>query len=88
MGARRRPSGNSELIAATGRDNSYATHDIADADKVVKLPPELADQPFPGEPLGCAFNIFRRADIQASQTVAIVGIGFSCASIVPCCRPM
>lgn len=26
MGARRRPSGNSELIAATGRDNSYATH--------------------------------------------------------------
>lgn len=56
--------------------NSYATHDIADADKVVKLPPELADQPFPGEPLGCAFNIFRRADIQAGQTVAIVGIGF------------
>jgi threonine dehydrogenase-like Zn-dependent dehydrogenase len=43
---------------------------------VVKLPPELADQPFPGEPLGCAFNIFRRADIHAGQTVAIVGIGF------------
>ena len=56
--------------------NSYASHDIADADKVVKLPPELADQPFPGEPLGCAFNIFRRADIHAGQTVAIVGIGF------------
>ena len=56
--------------------NSYASHDLADADKVVKLPPELAGQPFPGEPLGCAFNIFRRADIQAGQTVAIVGIGF------------
>ena len=56
--------------------NSYASHDIADADKVVKLPPELDGQPFPGEPLGCAFNIFRRADIQAGQTVAIVGIGF------------
>ena len=56
--------------------NSYATHDIADADKVVKLPDELADQPFPGEPLGCAFNIFHRADIRAGQTVAIVGIGF------------
>jgi threonine dehydrogenase-like Zn-dependent dehydrogenase len=56
--------------------NSYASHDIADADKVVKLPPELADQPFPGEPLGCAFNIFKRADIHAGQTVAIVGIGF------------
>ena len=56
--------------------HSYADFDIADADKVVKLPPELAGQPFPGEPLGCAFNIFRRADIRAGQTVAIVGIGF------------
>jgi threonine dehydrogenase-like Zn-dependent dehydrogenase len=36
----------------------------------------LDGQPFPGEPLGCAFNIFRRSDIQAGQTVAIVGIGF------------
>jgi threonine dehydrogenase-like Zn-dependent dehydrogenase len=56
--------------------HSYASHDLADADKLVKLPPELAGQPFPGEPLGCAFNIFRRADIRAGQTVAIVGIGF------------
>lgn len=56
--------------------HSYASHDLADADKVVKLPDELADQPFPGEPLGCAFNIFKRADIQTGQTVAIVGIGF------------
>jgi threonine dehydrogenase-like Zn-dependent dehydrogenase len=55
---------------------SYAEYDIADADAVVKLPPVLANAPFPGEPLGCAFNIFRRADIQAGQTVAIVGIGF------------
>lgn len=56
--------------------NSYATHDIAAADAVAKLPPELAAVPFPGEPLGCAFNIFERADIRAGQTVAIVGIGF------------
>jgi threonine dehydrogenase-like Zn-dependent dehydrogenase len=55
---------------------SYADYDIAEADAVVKLPPELAGQPFPGEPLGCAFNIFRRSDIQPGQTVAIVGIGF------------
>ena len=32
--------------------------------------------PFPGEPLGCAINIFRRSGIEAGQTVAIVGIGF------------
>jgi threonine dehydrogenase-like Zn-dependent dehydrogenase len=55
---------------------SYAQYDIADADAVVKLPDALAGQPFPGEPLGCAFNIFRRSDIRAGQTVAIVGIGF------------
>lgn len=56
--------------------HSYATHDIADAGAVVKLPPELDGVPFPGEPLGCAMNIFKRADISAGQTVAIVGIGF------------
>lgn len=55
---------------------SYAQYDIADAEAVVPLPPALAGQPFPGEPLGCAFNIFRRSDIHAGQTVAIVGIGF------------
>jgi threonine dehydrogenase-like Zn-dependent dehydrogenase len=30
----------------------------------------------PGEPLGCACNIFKRSQIEAGQTVAIVGIGF------------
>jgi len=61
---------------ATLSERSYAQHDVADADAVVRLPPELAGLPFPGEPLGCAMNIFRRARIEAGQTVAIVGIGF------------
>mgnify|MGYP001317667021 CR=1 FL=1 len=56
--------------------HSYASHDVAEADAVVKLPPELDAMPFPGEPLGCAMNIFRRCAIGAGQTVAIVGIGF------------
>ncbi len=56
--------------------NSYAEYDVADASATVKLPASLDGQPFPGEPLGCAMNIFRRSDIQAGQTVAIVGIGF------------
>jgi threonine dehydrogenase-like Zn-dependent dehydrogenase len=43
---------------------------------VVRLPDALAGQPFPGEPLGCAMNIFRRSEIAPGQTVAIVGIGF------------
>ena len=55
---------------------SYAQYDVADADAVVRLPDALAGKPFPGEPLGCAMNIFRRSDIEAGQTVAIVGIGF------------
>ena len=55
---------------------SYGEYDIAEQDAVVKLPESLAGKPFPGEPLGCAMNIFRRSDIKAGQTVAIVGIGF------------
>ena len=55
---------------------AYAEFDLADAAAAVKLPESLSGQPFPGEPLGCAMNIFRRADIQPGQTVAIVGIGF------------
>ena len=55
---------------------SFAEYDLVEAAAAVKLPPELAGKPFPGEPLGCAMNIFRRSDIRAGQTVAIVGIGF------------
>jgi threonine dehydrogenase-like Zn-dependent dehydrogenase len=55
---------------------SYAEWDIADANAVVSLPGALANQPFPGEPLGCAMNILRRSAIEPGQTVAIVGIGF------------
>jgi threonine dehydrogenase-like Zn-dependent dehydrogenase len=56
--------------------HAYAEYDVAAADQVVRLPDSLADVPFPGEPLGCAMNIFRRSRIEAGQTVAIVGIGF------------
>lgn len=55
---------------------SFADYDVAKADMVVKLPDSLSGKPFAGEPLGCAFNIFRRSDIRLGQTVAIIGIGF------------
>lgn len=55
---------------------AFARYDVAQAADVALLPAALAGQPFPGEPLGCAMNIFRRSDIRAGQTVAIVGIGF------------
>ena len=58
-------------------NRGYAEFDVADADNVVRLPPALGqDEPFPGEPLGCAVNIFRRSDIGKDDTVAIVGVGF------------
>jgi len=62
--------------------NAYAEYDLAEADSLVKIPETLAGIPFPGEPLGCAINIFKRADIQAGQTVAIIGIGFLGALLV------
>ena len=56
--------------------HSFADYDLAKAEMVIRLPEALADRPFPGEPIACAFNIFRRSDIRAEQTVAIIGIGF------------
>ena len=55
---------------------SFAEYDIVPADMIVRLPDSLAGTPFPGEPIACAFNIFRRSDLSAGQTEAIVGIGF------------
>ncbi len=57
-------------------DHAYAEYDIAPEDRVVLIPRDFADQPFPGEPLGCAINIFRRCGIEPGMNVAIIGIGF------------
>jgi threonine dehydrogenase-like Zn-dependent dehydrogenase len=56
--------------------NAFAEYDIATADSVVALPPSLAGKPFPGEALGCAMNVFRRSNVAAGESVAVVGIGF------------
>jgi threonine dehydrogenase-like Zn-dependent dehydrogenase len=61
---------------ATLSHRSYAEFDLSDPGALVRLPRELDGQSFPGEPLGCAINIFRRSDVRAGQTVAIVGIGY------------
>jgi 2-desacetyl-2-hydroxyethyl bacteriochlorophyllide A dehydrogenase len=64
---------------------AFAQYDIASCEQAVRLPPALDGQAVPGEPLGCALNIFRRSDIQAGQTVAIVGIGFLGAMLTDLC---
>jgi threonine dehydrogenase-like Zn-dependent dehydrogenase len=56
--------------------SAYADYDLVAQDALVPLPAAFDAQPFPGEPLGCAMNIFRRGDIRAGQTVAVVGVGF------------
>ena len=56
--------------------HAYAEYDRAGQSAVVKLPDALHNTPLPGEPLGCAMNIFGRSEIKSGQTVAIVGIGF------------
>jgi threonine dehydrogenase-like Zn-dependent dehydrogenase len=64
---------------------AYAQYDIAPAESAVRLPSKLDGQPVPAEPLGCAINIFRRSDVRAGQTVAIVGIGFLGALLTELC---
>lgn len=61
---------------ATLGDRAYAARQRTAADQVVPLPEELAGRPFPGEPLGCAMNIFERSGIGPGDRVAIVGVGF------------
>lgn len=61
---------------ATLSNSAYAEYDVVSMNSAVVLPLALHGKPFPGEPLGCAMNIFRRSDIQPGQTVAIIGIGF------------
>lgn len=62
--------------------HAFAEYDLADAGAVVELPTELDGQPFPGEALGCAMNVFKRSDVHAWQTVAVVGVGFMGALLV------
>jgi threonine dehydrogenase-like Zn-dependent dehydrogenase len=64
-----------DRVCALG-DSAFAEYGTAAATSVVRIPPELAGLPVPGEALGCAMNVFRRSSIGAGQTVAIIGVGF------------
>src|SRR3954468_2996749 len=70
-----------DRVAALSQ-HAYAEYDTATEDSVVVLPDALMDTPFPAEPLGCAINIYRRSEIKAGQTVAIVGVGFLGALLI------
>lgn len=55
---------------------SFAEYDVVEADRVVALPPELGQQPVPGEPVACAVNVTDRAQVRDGDVVVVLGIGF------------
>jgi threonine dehydrogenase-like Zn-dependent dehydrogenase len=64
---------------------AFAEYDVAPESAVARLPDALAGLPYPGEAVGCAMAVFRRAAVTAGQTVAIVGVGFLGALLVRLC---
>ncbi len=84
------------VVAATGKDvrhvregdrvaflseRAFAEYDITHQDALVPLPAALDELAVPGEALGCVMNIWKRSQVQAGQTVAIVGLGFLGAAL-------
>ena len=57
-------------------NHAYADYDVCESSSATKIPETLHGTPFPGEPLGCAMNIFSRSKISKDDTVGIVGVGF------------
>ena len=57
-------------------NNAFAQFETVLVSAVVVLPHGIEQTSFPGEPLGCAMNIYDRCNICAGQHVAIIGAGF------------
>jgi NADPH2:quinone reductase len=55
---------------------AFGEVDLAPETSVVRLPESLKHTPFPGEAIGCAVNVFRRSQIRAGNSVAVIGAGF------------
>lgn len=62
--------------------SSFAEYDVLDAEGAIALPEGLGSAPFPGEPLGCAMNVFARSQVNPGDVVAILGVGFLGALLV------
>lgn len=60
--------------------HGYAEYDFAEPGALVPLDPQGAA--WPGEPLGCAINVFRRSGISPGMSVAVVGVGFLGALLI------
>src|SRR5690554_4717764 len=56
--------------------NAFTEYNVVSENIVVPIPSQLEGMCLPGEPLGCAINIFNRCNIRKGQNVAVVGAGF------------
>ncbi len=70
------------LRVAMMSSRAYAEWDVTNVASVVPIPKHLHGQPVPGEPLACAVNVMRRAAVQPTETVVVIGIGFLGALLV------
>ncbi|ODS86663.1 MAG: L-iditol 2-dehydrogenase [Cytophagaceae bacterium SCN 52-12] len=66
--------------------NALAEFRYVKAAECVRIPDALKDIPFPGEPLGCAMNIFFRSRVGRDQVVAVIGAGFLGALLIQLCK--
>lgn len=57
-------------------DLAFAEFVDVDQYHVLALPPELEHVHFPGEALGCGFNVVERSCIETDMDVCVVGIGY------------
>lgn len=55
---------------------AFSQFDKVNENDAVYLSPELDHVAFPGEPLGCAINVFKRSGIKRGDKVLIIGAGF------------
>jgi threonine dehydrogenase-like Zn-dependent dehydrogenase len=70
-----------DAIAALSA-RGHAEFDLAEAHTVLRLPPTLADTPFPSHALAGAFNVFEHSRIEAGHIVGVVGAGFLGALLI------
>jgi threonine dehydrogenase-like Zn-dependent dehydrogenase len=63
-------------------ENALADAVETPAGEVTVLPPAFDGVPFPGEALGCGFNIAARSGFAPGQTVCVIGAGFLGALVV------
>jgi threonine dehydrogenase-like Zn-dependent dehydrogenase len=57
-------------------NHAFSEYENVNRTDVVKLPSQLDSIPFPGEPLGCAINVFERCEIKPGDIIAVIGVGF------------